>query len=136
MTSVLRRKLDALRRLAEHPTTPADEAAAAELAIGRILLRLGEPSAPDPDQDAPALEPSQRSSVRPYEDALAMGDLIDCHDREGTFRRCRCGCDRFEVTEGGNLAPALLVCVKCRRSRKLQAEHFRPGGRHRGNIAT
>jgi hypothetical protein len=30
----------------------------------------------------------------------------------------------------------LLVCVQCHRSRRLQAEHFRPGGRQRDNIST
>lgn len=44
MTTALRRRLDALRALAERPVTEG-ERSAAEAAIGRLLARLGEPSA-------------------------------------------------------------------------------------------
>jgi hypothetical protein len=41
MATALRRKLNSLHRLAQHPNTPPHEAIATDLAIERILQRLG-----------------------------------------------------------------------------------------------
>jgi hypothetical protein len=100
VTNALRRRLNSLRQLAEHAATPPDEAAAAELAIGRVLLRLGEPVATEPARH----NRSRRPSARPHEEPLAVGQVIDCHVSEGTFRRCRCGSSTFAVEEGGSSA--------------------------------
>ena len=138
MTTALRRRLSALQRLANRPGTPGVGAAATE-AIQRITDRLGRAGKPletifEPE---PGLGPKRRArrksaAERQKDHRIRVGDLIDLDGHEGTWRRCACGSSTAQVSPGcPGLAVALLVCVGCRRSRKLRREHFETGGRWR-----
>jgi hypothetical protein len=134
MTTALRARLQALRRLAERPGTAA-EGIAAELAIERILRRLGDDAERLVEKEPP-YQPRQpkrtgRQQQRMQKDALAVGDVIDAIGSEGVFRYCKCCNSRFEIINGGDLTPGLLRCCRCTRSRRLEQHHFQPGGRWR-----
>jgi hypothetical protein len=128
----LRRRLDSLKRLAEHPATPAHEADAAARAIPRLLGRLGEDAERLVEREPPYVAPRQKRA-KPAERPIYVGDVIDCDASEGLWARCRnCGSTRFEVV-GAQLNGycGLLVCVGCKRGgrRWLTREHFMAGGR-------
>jgi hypothetical protein len=61
--------------------------------------------------------PAARGSPSRQKVALAVGNIVDCSDQEGTFSGY--GSDWFEICEGGSIATALLCCVRCKRSRML-----------------
>lgn len=158
MSNPLRRRLQSLQRLAQRPGT-AGEGIAAELAIARIRARLqlaGEEmvwDAPDstlhsregaqgtehhyPSDDPRSYQPQPKRRARrkaaherPKQQRIKVGDILDCADSEGTFARCRCGCQAMQVTPSATaMAAGLLVCVQCRRARKRRREHFEQGGR-------
>jgi hypothetical protein len=112
MTTALRRRVQALRRLAERPGTTG-EGIAAELAIERILRRLGDDAEKLTEREPPYVTPKQkrtgRRRERPHAEGIHMGDILDCTDYEGTFRRCACSSSSFQVgpcIDGLAVAPA------------------------------
>lgn len=138
MTTALRRKLSALRNLTEDRGATHGEAAAALAAIGRLLARLGDAAEELTERAPPYVQPTRqrrgrRRTAQPKRPSrIRIGDIVDAQGFEGLWRVCKCGGDRFEVIEGGDLAPAFLRCCQCTRSRAMRPEHFARNGRRVG----
>jgi hypothetical protein len=101
MTTALRRRIEALREMTTERGCTEHEAAAARLAEQRIARRLGaglDEVEPEQPYQAP---PRRKRARRPREPmvkvCLAVGDIVDCCDPEGTFSRCRCGSDHGAI---------------------------------------
>jgi hypothetical protein len=81
-----------------------------DLASAVDQLNLPLATTPQPRPSTP-----KRSSSAPRRPGgnLQMGDRVLCEEVAGPFRRCRCGCDTFTVTQGVGPHAAQLRCDNC-----------------------